>query len=104
MTEELKLLKKATQKEMDFYYKILYPIQDRVLEKIQSKGFYLTGGTPLSRFYFHHRFSDDLDFFYDGFKFPKEDFIIQPVDNMEFISFTRKLIGDLLGYAKTKNV
>jgi predicted nucleotidyltransferase component of viral defense system len=74
MTEELVLLRKATQKEMDFYYKILYPIQDRVLEKIQSKGFYLTGGTPLSRIYFHHRFSDDLDFFYDGFKFPKEDF------------------------------
>jgi hypothetical protein len=74
MTEELKLLRKASQKEMDFYYKILYPIQDRVLEKIQSKGFYLTGDTPLSRFYFHHRFSDDLDFFYDGFNFPKEDF------------------------------
>jgi hypothetical protein len=25
--------------------------------------FYLTGGTTLSRFYFNHRFSDDLDFF-----------------------------------------
>lgn len=25
--------------------------------------FYLTGGTALSRFYFNHRFSDDLDFF-----------------------------------------
>lgn len=25
--------------------------------------FYLTGGTALSRFYLHHRFSDDLDFF-----------------------------------------
>lgn len=25
--------------------------------------FYLTGGTALSRFYFHHRFSDDLDLF-----------------------------------------
>jgi len=24
---------------------------------------YLTGGTALSRFYFHHRYSDDLDFF-----------------------------------------
>jgi hypothetical protein len=74
MTEELKLLRKATQEEMDFYYKILYPIQDNVLENIQSKGFYLTGGTALSRVYFQHRFSDDLDFFYDGFKFPKEDF------------------------------
>ena len=25
--------------------------------------FYLTGGTALSRAYYHHRFSDDLDFF-----------------------------------------
>lgn len=25
--------------------------------------FYLTGGTTLSRFYLHHRFSDDLDLF-----------------------------------------
>ncbi|WP_413884945.1 nucleotidyl transferase AbiEii/AbiGii toxin family protein [Candidatus Desulfatibia sp.] len=25
--------------------------------------FYLTGGTVLSRCYFHHRYSEDLDFF-----------------------------------------
>lgn len=25
--------------------------------------FYLTGGTALSRFYYHHRYSDDLDYF-----------------------------------------
>lgn len=25
--------------------------------------FYLTGGTALSRFYLHHRYSDDLDLF-----------------------------------------
>ena len=25
--------------------------------------FFLTGGTALSRFYFHHRYSDDLDYF-----------------------------------------
>jgi len=28
--------------------------------------FYLTGGTALSRFYLHHRFSEDLDFFADN--------------------------------------
>lgn len=28
-----------------------------------SLPFYLTGGTALSRFYFHHRYSDDLDLF-----------------------------------------
>lgn len=30
--------------------------------------FYLTGGTALSRHYFHHRFSDDLDLFMNGNK------------------------------------
>lgn len=25
--------------------------------------FFLTGGTALSRFYYNHRYSDDLDFF-----------------------------------------
>lgn len=27
------------------------------------EGYYLTGGTALGRFYLHHRYSDDLDFF-----------------------------------------
>jgi len=30
--------------------------------------FYLTGGTALSRYYFHHRFSDDLDLFLNNNK------------------------------------
>ena len=49
----------------EYYFKRLYPLQDKVL-KITDRcatGFYLTGGTALSRHYFHHRFSDDLDFF-----------------------------------------
>ncbi|MEW6195147.1 MAG: nucleotidyl transferase AbiEii/AbiGii toxin family protein [Bacteroidota bacterium] len=34
--------------------------------------FYLTGGTPLSRYYFNHRYSDDLDLFVnDEDNFPK---------------------------------
>lgn len=41
--------------------------------------FYLTGGTALSRFYFNHRYSDDLDFFVnnntDFHKFIKQIFI-----------------------------
>ena len=50
----------------DIYYeKKLYPLQDRVLSIIDGLGtkFYLTGGTALSRFYFQHRYSDNLDFF-----------------------------------------
>ena len=48
-----------------FYNDTLYPIQDKVLGIIQKSNspFYLTGGTALSRFYFNHRYSDDLDFF-----------------------------------------
>lgn len=34
----------------------------KAIEKL-SLPFYLTGGTALSRFYLHHRYSDDLDFF-----------------------------------------
>ena len=48
-----------------FYTESLYPIQDgviRVMRDIRTP-FYLTGGTALSRGYYNHRFSDDLDFF-----------------------------------------
>jgi hypothetical protein len=48
------------------YYKQLYHLQDEVLNLVfkDPYGFYLTGGTALSRFYFNHRYSDDLDFFH----------------------------------------
>jgi hypothetical protein len=57
----------------DYYQNTLYPLQDKVLEIIGKLpvGFYLTGGTALSRAYLHHRYSDDLDFFVNevpGFK------------------------------------
>ncbi len=44
----------------------LYPLQDSFLKFLdnQNQGrFYLTGGTALSRFYYQHRYSEDLDFF-----------------------------------------
>ncbi len=49
----------------DYYQNTLYPLQDKVLETVGKLpvGFYLTGGTALSRAYLHHRYSDDLDFF-----------------------------------------
>ncbi len=52
----------------DYYQNTLYPLQDKVLEIIRKLpvGFYLTGGTALSRAYLHHRYSDDLDFFLNG--------------------------------------
>jgi predicted nucleotidyltransferase component of viral defense system len=46
-------------------YEAIYALQDEVLRFVFSEayGFYLTGGTALSRFYLNHRYSDDLDFF-----------------------------------------
>jgi len=51
--------------DSEFFFTLLYPLQDRVLQVIDQAGtdFYLTGGTALSRGYLHHRFSDDLDLF-----------------------------------------
>ena len=48
-----------------FYRDILYPFQDGILNIVRKLNtpFYLTGGTAISRYYFSHRFSDDLDFF-----------------------------------------
>jgi len=51
-----------------FYTESLYPFQDGVLKLINAlkTPFYLTGGTAISRHYYNHRYSDDLDFFYES--------------------------------------
>lgn len=52
--------------EYSTYYETkLYPTQNEVLKTLKSLNlpFYLTGGTALSRGYFNHRYSDDLDLF-----------------------------------------
>jgi len=48
-----------------YYEENLYPLQNGVLNIVQKAKtpFFLTGGTALSRYYTHHRYSDDLDFF-----------------------------------------
>ena len=48
-----------------YYEESLYPLQDGVLSTLNHSAttFFLTGGTALSRAYYHHRYSDDLDFF-----------------------------------------
>ncbi|MBM3145505.1 MAG: nucleotidyl transferase AbiEii/AbiGii toxin family protein [Chloroflexi bacterium] len=55
----------ATSEEQQYYRERLYPLQDRVMAvaALYDDNIYLTGGTALSRFYFQHRYSDDLDFF-----------------------------------------
>lgn len=58
-----------------YYENTLYPLQDKILTilKSQKTQFYLTGGTALSRFYYNHRYSDDLDFFVNSYEnFVKE--------------------------------
>jgi len=49
----------------EYYEKNLYPLQNGVLRAVENCNvrFYLTGGTALSRAYYNHRYSDDLDFF-----------------------------------------
>ena len=59
-------LRSATVREIEYYSTVLYPAQDRILSSIGNyfgDAFYLTGGTALSRFYFQHRLSEDLDLF-----------------------------------------
>ncbi len=48
-----------------YYEEKLYLLQDGILNIVRNSGtpFFLTGGTALSRYYTHHRYSDDLDFF-----------------------------------------
>ena len=48
-----------------YYEENLYPLQDGVLDILNHSDtdFFLTGGTALSRAYYNHRYSDDLDFF-----------------------------------------
>ena len=48
-----------------YYEESLYPLQNGVLRVVENckTHFYLTGGTALSRAYYRHRYSDDLDFF-----------------------------------------
>lgn len=48
-----------------FYKEKLYPLQDKILLQLSkiNAPFYLTGGTALSRFMLHHRYSEDLDLF-----------------------------------------
>ncbi len=53
------------ENDATFYHQQLYPLQDIVLAIIGrlDTGFYLTGGTAVSRAYCQHRYSDDLDLF-----------------------------------------
>ncbi len=88
-------------------------IQDQFLAQffasVVADGFYLTGGTALARFYFHHRESIDLDLFTNE---PDADFdavnravlgILQALDlriqsqvTTQIVAFFEVLARDLL--------
>ena len=67
-----KFYRLASDKEVAFYEGRLYPLQDVVFDVVSAFGdsLYLTGGTALARFHFHHRLSDDLDFFTQDAQLP----------------------------------
>lgn len=70
------------------YENIIYPLQDKVASRFAGVAtpFYLTGGTALSRCYFQHRYSDDLDFFLnrDGKFAYYADMLLGALDGIHF--------------------
>ncbi len=77
----------ASDTERIFYQHTLYPLQDHICRLAgQAGGLYLSGGTCLSRAYFNHRYSDDLDFFYNGHLHPKENFQVEVQELIELVA------------------
>lgn len=88
-------------------YTALYSLQTKVLQLFSTinSPFYLTGGTALGRFYLHHRYSADLDFFVNNHPdFKKEiepfeyairsNFFLQKEGSLVTDDFVRYLIVD----------
>lgn len=84
---------KTLNESEKFYQENLYPLQDGVLNLVKNckTHFYLTGGTALSRIYYNHRYSDDLDFFVNA--------------DIKFNDFTLLIYNSLLnhGYEWSEN-
>ena len=68
------MLRTASLEERNYYERTLYPLQDEIFSLVADDRFYLSGGTCLSRFYYHHRYSDDIDLFFDAVKHSPESF------------------------------
>ena len=95
-----------------YYEEKLYPLQDGVMNTISKCGvrFFLTGGTALSRAYYNHRYSDDLDFFVNNdddysaqvkeifIKLKEDGFFWDPV--VDFIS-NKTFTSFKVGWSKT---
>ena len=81
---------------VEYYNKVIYPLQDKVIPVFKNTPFYLTGGTALSRGYFNHRYSDDLDYFVND----HSDF--QRIAERQ-IEKLRKILDEINIAAKDKN-
>lgn len=65
----------------EHYDSRIYPLQNEVIAQFRGSPFYLTGGTALSRAYYNHRYSDDLDYFVN--------------DNPDFLRHAERCISKL---------
>lgn len=71
--------------------------------EVIGREFFITGGTPLSVFYLHHRTSDDLDFFSAGFNdLSSIDIILRRVfkRNLTLIQSSRDFLSYLINNVK----
>jgi predicted nucleotidyltransferase component of viral defense system len=98
-------------------YRKLYRLQDKFLHWWAGIDFpfYLTGGTALGRYYLHHRFSEDLDFFVNAdAQYPSyisvlktiisRSFQIDPDQSLFTEDYTRLFISDKEGSMKIEFV
>ena len=84
----------------------LYDLQNRVIARMNTikHEFYLTGGTALSRGYYHHRYSEDLDFFINdspSFELLRDRciFLLEQVSDEECWRVERQLTDKRFGRA-----
>lgn len=82
--------------QVEYYRKIIYPLQDKAFPAFKDSPFYLTGGTALSRGYYNHRYSDDLDYFVNF----HPDFIKIAEQRIELL---KDIFGDVKIPLKDKN-
>lgn len=86
-----------------------YKLQNDFLEKFFSENFapdfYLTGGTALSRFYFNHRISDDIDLFTQNQKIDMSEvnFLVMKILNNLKLEIIKQVNTDTFLQYITKN-
>lgn len=91
------LINQIDEIQAEWYHSDLYTVQDRVLSLVDSDKFYLTGGTCLSRHYYNHRYSDDLDFFFWGERFGPDEFeqeFVRLISSLDTVFDTAVMVNE----------